>query len=809
MEFSSHTGTAGQIVIHDSQISRKHLTIELALVPEGKATDLQSRAEVTVEDLQTKFGTTVNGKKINGERFDLLQDANEIKLGKNITIRITWRPVVFSFNFSKAEMQQDVPAKIRAVLEPLDIKFVTNGRPNAEITHVISRKKNSHRVVEALINCQSAVNENFTDALVNAAKPDTDANGVETSPLEQDFEGNWPDAAKYVPAGAEWDDAPFAPDDRRCEVFDGYTFIFYDGKSHADLLPAITSGKGKALLQKVVPGQTDVDDFIRYVKGIAGEKGLGEFEDGSEGRGVVVVRHTPKGENEAWYRKFFNDFALRLDHRPIEKSDFLSAVLELDPAQLRRPLEVEPTPREPATQQDLATTSVAADNTAMEIDEIPPSPVVEKSPSPTPVRKYGKGRSQAKSRFKSFNVNSDSDDDDNTAPAAESNAAESNAAESNAAAESQGMFMTQQSDAFSQGPGATANLSQRKRPAPEPENNLMDSVAPTAARFKRQRLETGANPLPVVERTPPPELDPEAPALAKRGRATVAATTTITTTTTTTKKKARKGKKAGAEDSGDELLDQLVQTGQAEEANREAEDELLRRQLFEGEIDLGSIRQSTLVQTVAIRKRPGAVEKEEARWNPHWNGLKNFKKFRSKTEQAAGAARVRAPPKKILALEPVRSKEYGLSDNYWLEDEDKRKNKKVRGSGGRNTQSQIQHMTQTETQSRVGQRQQQPQTQATIVEIEEDDDASLPDVMNAPPVPQARSRRGKAAERASQQVTTTTRAKRLAVTAPMAERPAKRSRGARAFKEASEEEEEEEEDSEDGGGIGFRFGKRK
>lgn len=414
------------------------------------------------------------------------------------------------------------------------------------------------------------------------------------------------------------------------------------------------------------------------------------------------------------------------------------------------------------------TGNAAADNTAMEIDPVPPNSTIEESPSPPPARKPRKGRSQAASKFKGFALDSDDSDDGNN--------------QQGAAAPSQGMFMTQQSDvAMSQAPDATTLLSQRKRPAPEPERDLMDSLAPTAARFKRQRLETGESSLPPVEKSPSPEPEP-APAPAKRGRAAAA----------TTKKPGRKGKK-GADDSGDELLDQLVQTGQEEEANRQAEDDLVRRQLFENEIDFGTIREATAVQTIAIRRRPAQVpEQGDARWDAHWNGLKNFKKFRSQTDR--DAPRVRVQPKKILSLEAVRSKEYGLSDEYWLQDEDKKKKKGRSGN------------TQTQAQDRVSQRAKPSQLQEQQVIISdsdheepEDDDASLPDVMDAP---QARSRKGKAAEKASQQAT---RAKRPAVEAPVAEKPAKRSRTARASKEASVEEDDDSED----GGIGFRFGKRK
>lgn len=199
--------------------------------------------------------------------------------------------------------------------------------------------------MQALINCQLIVSHAFADAVARAAAPVTDDRGVQTSPLEQDFEENWPDATKFVPSGPDGADEAFAPDERRREILEGYTFIFYD-KRYETMFPIITAGKGKALFRKVVPRQTDVDDFIRYVKSVAGEKGLGEFEDGSEGKGVVVVRYTPVGEEEEWYRDFFNEFAQRLDHRPIEMRDIFIAVLDLDPAQLRRPLLLELTQRE-------------------------------------------------------------------------------------------------------------------------------------------------------------------------------------------------------------------------------------------------------------------------------------------------------------------------------------------------------------------------------------------------------------------------------------------------------------------------------
>ena len=128
-------------------------------------------------------------------------------------------------------------------------------------------------------------------------------------------------------------------------MFEGYTFVFYMQRQFNVLLAPITEGRGKALLREAIPWETTVNDFVLYVKGVAGEKGLGEFEDGSEGKGVVVVRfNTEKGEDfptKEWYANFGKDVAMYLDHRLIEQNEFLDAVLGTDASVLRRPLEPE------------------------------------------------------------------------------------------------------------------------------------------------------------------------------------------------------------------------------------------------------------------------------------------------------------------------------------------------------------------------------------------------------------------------------------------------------------------------------------
>lgn len=184
-------------------------------------------------------------------------------------------------------------------------------------------------------------NDSFIKAVISAATPDDD--GI--SALEKDFD-LFPDPVQYLPPSTNEptqraDDA-YVPNSARHEMFEGYTFIFYDESQYTTLFPPISEGGGKALFRSVTPNETTVEDFVRYVKSVAGEKGLGEFEDGSEGKGVVVVRvNTAKNAGAGWITEFSTEVAQYLDHRLIEQNEFLDAILGNDASVLRRPLEPE------------------------------------------------------------------------------------------------------------------------------------------------------------------------------------------------------------------------------------------------------------------------------------------------------------------------------------------------------------------------------------------------------------------------------------------------------------------------------------
>ena len=230
---------------------------------------------------------------------------------------------------------------VRGRLEDLDIKAIIPYIVD-KTTHVVASKRNTAKGLQALVNGKYIVDNSFMDALVYATTPGNLDEPESLSPLEEDFDGNWPNALDHLPPpskepGSRSAEA-FAPNLARKEVFEGYTFIFCDQTHFETLQPPISNGGGKALHFAIDMGNTSAEDVIRYVKNVAGEKGLGEFEDGSEGKGVVVAKFGGTTGFEDWAIELQQRVALALDQRLIELNEFLDAILKNDASKLRRTL---------------------------------------------------------------------------------------------------------------------------------------------------------------------------------------------------------------------------------------------------------------------------------------------------------------------------------------------------------------------------------------------------------------------------------------------------------------------------------------
>ncbi|KAJ2902837.1 uncharacterized protein MKZ38_000031 [Zalerion maritima] len=658
--FGRTVSEPGQTAISDKTISRKHVTITVDNVSDGGALQPTTRSTLTIEDLKTKIGTTVNGVQIKGSKYVATEQENEIQMGHcSKLFRITWFSAVFTFSFTSKDLRADPVSKLQGDLEQLDIKILTEYDIHCT-THVVAKKRNTAKGLQALINGKYIITEPFICDVINAAASSEDG---EASPLEMDFEGSWPNAIKYVPPSGEEPierlATMFAPDPARENIFEGYTFVFYDQKQFDALLAAITNGKGKASVHPVTPNETEIEDFIRCVKSIAGEKGLGSFEDGSEDKGVVVVRYIPKqGDDVGWYQDFTSKIALRLDHRPIDQRDFLDAIVMKDASVLRRPLEVELdlTPA-PASQPAVGRRRGARSQrpTPMDVDE--PAAVAAPAPQTEPavqtdasasaptIRTRRARRGAGASRFKGF------DEDDHvvieeTPP--------------DSISESQGLFVSQNPEPEPQpqpepepAPTTTARArrSQRKRPAspslaPETQiltqDNIMDGIAPTAAAVKRRRIKRGDPPMAPKEPTNSPQQD-----------------------------NTRKEKEVRVKKEIDvlEVARQNLEVAKA----RAAKEKQDMAQAFEG-VDLAEIRKLAIVEEVAVRKPvrralqgdDGPDTEEDGRWDARWNGRRNFKAFRKQGDENPRRQR----PRTIVTVEEVRLKAFGIGDDYFLEEEE-------------------------------------------------------------------------------------------------------------------------------------------
>ena len=119
---------------------------------------------------------------------------------------------------------------------------------------------------------------------------------------------------------------------------------------------------------------------------------------------------------------------------------------------------------------------------------------------------------------------------------------------------------------------------------------------------------------------------------------------------------------------------------------REAEENAARRdeELFKTALDdanISELRNLAVVEDMDLPTRRDRAlssnnnddDKVTDRWDPRWNGRKNFKKFR---RQGAAGPAPRRGQSVIVPLEEVKKKGFGIGDDYWLESETTRQKKR-------------------------------------------------------------------------------------------------------------------------------------
>lgn len=313
----------------------------MAKVQPGDGSLLHSRSKVTVTDENSRSGTHLDGKLLKGTSLELKREEHVLKLGAYPhPLAIKWHPVCLSFFLtSKEKKNADAPGPKRALLEPLDIKtvqlFVSN-----QTTHVVATKRNTVLGLQALITGKCIVDHSYIDALVFATTPEDLEGDENLCLLEKDFDAGWPDPLQHLPPkGREPTAKPaksYAPDPARENVFEGWTFVFLEPGQYESILPAITTGHGKALLYNVEPGKTTAEDVVTYMRNVAGEKGFGSFDLSTEAGGVIMIKPTLQKEWLQWGNGLANEVALKLDQKYIDQADFLDAILGNDASSLRK-----------------------------------------------------------------------------------------------------------------------------------------------------------------------------------------------------------------------------------------------------------------------------------------------------------------------------------------------------------------------------------------------------------------------------------------------------------------------------------------
>lgn len=614
--------------VQHSSISRKHMIIEVSPVKPDDCRHIHTKSELRVTDLDSKCGTVVDGERIHGDSRTLGGEQHTLMLGRFAKpLRINWHSVVLSFSFTGKELKAGDPlANVSSRLGDFDIKTVIPYIVD-KTTHVVQKKRNTAKGLQALINGKYIVQDSYLDALVYAATPSDLENMESLSPLETDFDSAWPDPTDYLPPpGREPIPRPaeaFSPNPDRINVFEGYTFVFGDASQYETLRDPINNGHGKALLYEIERGVTTAEDIVQFMRNAAGQKGVGGERD--EQGGVVLVRFRARG---SWEIDLADGVAQITDQRVIEQSEFLDAILENDASPLCRPLpRPEPSqvsesvpalePMRLTNQDSQQSRSLLhlAEPSEPEPAQLEPSQPKSSQQEPSQLAQTHSRRPKARNFVSKVQAFDDGFDFDSIPLHP---------------------VETGHNSQYQPGPmEIEPALEHHTQSAPETriaeEEDVVSDLLPGANAMKRRRAEMGQHRRGDSQVQP----EPEEPPKPKRQKLDLI-------------EEARKHRDENEE---------------AQQQRRQEEESALQATLKDMSID--EMKALAVVEEIEVPvrgPRPRMVE-DEGRWDERWNGRKNFKKFRRKGESHLPHRRMQAV---IVPLEEVGRKDFGVGERYWV-----------------------------------------------------------------------------------------------------------------------------------------------
>ena len=633
-----------KVFIDNKNVSRKHMMIRVLEVAPEHGTKLHARSQIEVTDLSCRQGTVIDDgqtlkstKETDGgiayNKATLTGTEHTIRLSHSYpAFALKWQDVVFTYASKETERMKTRSAQLHAIDIKTSSEFVYG-----KTTHVVSQKRNLPKVLQALVSATPIVTTEFLDAILEAAQYSLNESDVYVpSKLEEDFDVSWPQEKEYIsPAGQEpipRPDQMLEPDPARSEVFSGLTFVFFDEAQHSNLHQVVAGGGGKALLYGIRLGETTVQEYVDYVKSVTGQKK--RAKDSNSALPVVTIRLSiASDELQDWATNFVTGVDQALNQRSILQNEFLDAIVSKDTSSLRRPpaqiMDVDssmplPTRTERTAREASLASQPRATSQVPEASSAPQEGSVKPNPRKRPIRRG------VTSRFTGF---------DDYEPPSKVRKVEDTPMED--MQESMPVQETSQFGVAAQSRHATQSQVQVSE---EDKAEQMDVLFPAAAAIKRQRAAT---------RAPSASVEPEVQPSAQKPKTKAAQ---LIERMQKTKKKAVK--------EVDVRKEARRRIEEDEEKRRMEEDSL--REALEG-VDIADIRANVEIGDMPLRElgerpknRSGA---HSDRWNPDWDGRKNFKKFRRR-----GAERGPQSQRVLVTFQEAPQKK-GFGDSaFFLED---------------------------------------------------------------------------------------------------------------------------------------------
>ena len=313
--------------IDHKTVSRTHFQIEVYDVDDETMNKTNARSKIRIEDLGSKTGTTVNDKVLKKEEAFVTDSIITVRPGTYPhVLTITWTPQIFTTSFSKKEILKGDHNAIQQSIKHLDIRAITEYKPG-ETTLLLAQKRNTAKVLQALIEGKPIVKSTFLDSLLALATSDA----PETlSKLEADFDRTWPDCDPVMylpPPGKETTDKPveaYRPDQKRSTIFDKHTFFFFDSSQLDTLLQPITTGHGKAVMLTVSQTSSTVAESVKTIMST------------TKGGHAVIVKLNDLSNSQPWLAHHIDQVCSEVGIEGILQAEIIDAILGNNSSQLRK-----------------------------------------------------------------------------------------------------------------------------------------------------------------------------------------------------------------------------------------------------------------------------------------------------------------------------------------------------------------------------------------------------------------------------------------------------------------------------------------